>query len=180
MRVKGRIVDLMVLVDGKQRLTIETRDDLRATVDQLREDEISAEIKKWHKGRSLSANAYFHVLVNKIASVLRTSDEEVKQRLAVEYGTVATAEDGSPYVVQIPASADIGAFYPYHRLYRTIERNGTTWHCYLLYKHTHTMDSTEMARLIDGTVSEAKALEIETLPPDDIKALEAMWKENDR
>ena len=35
---------------------------------------------------------------------------------------------------------------------------------------SHTYDSKEMSRLIDGTVSEAKELGIETMPLDELKA----------
>lgn len=174
MKFRGNLVDLVMLANGQQRLTIETGDDLRDEYDKLHDCEVSGEIKKYRKNRSLTANAYFHVLVNKIASELRIADEDVKKRLAVDYGTVATTDDGNPYVVQLPADASIESFYPYARLYRTVERNEKTWNCYLLYKRTHTMDSAEMARLIDGTVYEAKQLGIETLTPDELNALEGL------
>ena len=176
MKFRGKLVDLVMLANGWQRLTIETKNDLRGEYDNLHGDEISGEIKKYRKNRSLTANAYFHVLVNKIASALRTSDIEVKRRLAVDYGTAATDVDGSPYVVQLPATADIDKFYPYTKMYRSVERNGMTWNCYLLFKRTHTMDSAEMARLIEGTVYEAKQLGIETMTPAELQALNEAWK----
>ena len=37
-------------------------------------------------------------------------------------------------------------------------------------------DSRQMAILIDGIVSECKEMGIETLPPDEIKALKESWK----
>ena len=37
------------------------------------------------------------------------------------------------------------------------------------------MDSKEMSHLIDGTVSEAKELDIETLPPDELRSMEDLW-----
>lgn len=174
MRFRGRLVDHCMLVNGEQRLTIQTKDDLRGLYDQLHDDEISAEVKKYRKPRSLDANAYFHVLVNKIAATVGTSDDEVKRELVVKYGTVETDEDGSPYGAMLPASADIDKVYPYTRCYKTMSMNGKSYRCYLLYKHTRDMDSAEMSHLIDGTVSEAKALGIETMTPDQIRELEGL------
>lgn len=174
MKIRGRMVDHVMLADGKQRLTIQTRDDLRGLWDGLNDSEISAEIKKYRKPRSLDANAYFHLLVNRIAATVGSSDEEVKRELVVRYGAVETDEDGGPYGIMLPASADVGKVYPYTYFYKNMEMNDKSYRCYLLYKHTRDMDSAEMSHLIDGTVSEAKALGIETMTPDQIRQLEGL------
>lgn len=174
MKIKGKLVDHLLLAGGRQRITIETEDDFRGEYDRLHEKEISAEIKVYRKPRSIDANAYFHVLVNKIASAMASSDEEIKKWLVVKYGTVETDEDGSAYGAMLPATADIDKFYPYTRCYKTVEQNGKTYNCYLFYKRTRDMDSKEMSHLIDGTVSEAQALDIETMTPDQLAQLEGM------
>ena len=174
MKIRGLLVDHILLVGGRQRITIETGDDFRAEYDRLKDKEISAEIKTYRQPRSLDANAYFHVLVNKIAAAQDLSDEEVKRTLVVQYGTVERDEDGGVIAAMLPASVNIDRFYPYTRCYKTVEQNGQTMNCYLFYKHTSDMDSKEMSHLIDGTVYEAKNLGIQTLPPDDLAAMEAM------
>ncbi len=175
MKIRGRLVDHLMLAGGRQRITIDTEDDFRGEYDRLHEKEISAEIKVYRKPRSMDANAYFHLLVNKIAAALGSSDEEVKKQLVVKYGTLETDEDGNAYGAMLPASADIDRFYPYTRCYKTVEQNGKTYSCYLFYKRTRDMDSKEMSHLIDGTVSEAKSLDIETLPPDELRSMEDLW-----
>ena len=174
MKFRGKLVDHLLLAGGRQRITIETDDDLRGEYDRLHEKEISAEVKVYRKPRSMDANAYFHVLVNKIATTLCSSDEEVKKHLVVKYGTLETDEDGSVYSAMLPASADIDRLYPYTRCYKTVEHNGKHCKSYLFYKRTRDMDSKEMSHLIDGTVSEAKALDIETMTPDQLAQLEGM------
>ena len=47
---------------------------------------------------------------------------------------------------------------------------------YWVVKESHLYNSEEMARLIDGTVTEAKELGIETLPPLEIKRLQDEWE----
>lgn len=174
MRIRGHLVDHILLAGGKQRITIETCDDFRGEYDRLHEKEISAEIKVYRKPRSLDANAYFHLLVNKIATAMDSSDEEIKKWLVVKYGTLETDEDGNAYGAMLPASAEIDRFYPYTRCYKTQELGGKTYRCYLFYKRTRDMDSKEMSHLIDGTVFEAKALDIETMTPDQIAELEGL------
>jgi len=175
-KLRSDITDFIILQDGRQRITFETKDDFRAEYDRLKDKKIVIEPKVYRKPRSLDANAYFHVLVNKIAAVLRSSDDEVKAELVVRYGTVERDEDGGPIGIMLPAKADPWKIYPYTRRYKSVVQDGRTYHCYLIYKHTHDMDSAEMSRLIDGAVSEAKELGIETMPPDELKALEALWK----
>ena len=174
MRIRGNLVDHVLLANGNQRLTIETADDFRGEYDRLHEKEISAEIKQYRKPRSLDANAYFHVLVNKIAIAQGLSDEEVKRELVVKYGTIERDEDGDIIGAMLPISADIDKFHPYTRCYKTVEQNGKTYRCYLFYKHTSDMDSKEMSHLIDGTVYEAKQLGIETMTPDELASMEGL------
>ena len=174
MRIRGHLVDHILLAGGKQRITIETCDDFRGEYDRLHEKEISAEIKVYRKPRSMDANAYFHLLVNKIATAMDSSDEEIKKWLVVKYGTLETDEAGNAYGAMLPASAEIDRFYPYTRCYKTQELGGKTYRCYLFYKRTRDMDSKEMSHLIDGTVFEAKALDIETMTPDQIAELEGL------
>ena len=107
MKFKGKIVDHIMLAGGKQRLTIETTDDLRAEYDRLHEKEVGAEIKEYRKPRSLDANAYFHVLVNKIAISQGVSDDEAKRWLVVRYGTVERDEDGNVIAAMLLMSADM-------------------------------------------------------------------------
>jgi hypothetical protein len=41
---------------------------------------------------------------------------------------------------------------------------------------SHTYDTKEMARLIDGVVYEAKSIGIETLSPDELERMKSLWK----
>lgn len=174
--MKGRLIEHLVLSGGKQRITVETEDDFRSEWDELHDSDVRIEITKYRQARSLDANAYFHVLVNKIAHAAQSSDDDVKRELVVKYGTIARDSDGGPVAAKLPASVDVSAFYPYTRCYKTEEEGGKSFKCYLFYKRTRELDSAEMAHLIDGTIYEAKELGIETMTPDQIALLEASWK----
>ena len=165
--VKGRLIDFSFGCNRKPRVTIELDSDFRGGYDRLKDADVEVSIRKWRQHRSGNANAYFHLLVNEIAAATGQSDEEVKRRLVVDYGAVARDEDGKIMGMKLPPSVDVDRIYPYTRLYETREENGKPMNCYLIYKRSSWMDSSEMARLIDGAVQDAKALGIDTDTPEE-------------
>lgn len=142
--------------------------DAQHIADQFHAAEFDVDIKKHKQRRSLNANAYFHSLVNKIASALNTSNDECKKWLVREYGTVAEY-NGIPVLITLPKGTDPDDYYPYCEwIYG--DASGDT---YQLYKQTHALNTKEFARLLDGTIQECKTLHIETLPDDEIRRLYA-------
>lgn len=151
------------------RLTADSVKDAMNLCDKQKEREYEVTIKEYREKRSLTANAYFHVLCTKMAAVLKTDIDSVKKRLVRSYGAVADSDDGKPIVVTVPKGVNIEVYYPYVEwLYG--DQNGDT---YMMLKQTHTMNTAEFSRLVDATVEEAKALGIETLPPDELRRLYA-------
>ena len=93
----GRLVDMAFTLGGKQRVTLEINGDFREIWDKLHQEPVlDVEIKKHREKRSLSANAYFHVLCNKISAETGESEDAVKRRLVVSYGALARDKDGKP------------------------------------------------------------------------------------
>ena len=174
------LIDLSLGFNGKQRLTVELNGDFQESYQALKESLCDIEIKKHREKRSGNANAYFHVLVNKIAAVHETSDEAIKKRLVVEYGSLARDEDGQIIGIMLPEKVDADKLYKYNRFYQTKKLGNRKYNCYLLYKETHNMDTKEMSRLIDGTVFEAKELGIETLTPNELKRMKNEWSQYER
>ena len=166
-------IDLLLTLDGSARVVFDVDKQVAAKMqnavlsarESLKQGKkyglIFAEIKR---KRSLDANAYFHVLCTKIAEKTRLSMDEVKFNLVTNYGTAL-------YRVEIPADADINKFWSYHRYIG--EHDGKSQ--YLLYKQTHTLDTAEMARLINGTIAEAQQLDIQTATPQELAHMQALW-----
>lgn len=124
--------------------------------------------KPWKDKRSLTANAYFHTLCNKLAAKMRISNDACKVLMVKSYGTVAE-RNGSPVMIVLPKGANPDDYYPYCEW---IDGDATS-DTYQLYKQTHTLDSVEFARLVDGVVDECKLVGIETLPPAELARLYA-------
>lgn len=176
LRVKGRLIDLTLGLNRKQRVTVELDADFRGRFDALKDADVEIDIKKFRLRRSKDANAYFHVLVNKIAQATGQSDSDVKQRLVIDWGVIDTDADGLHVAFKLPAGTDASKYYKYVRMYKETVENGLPVKCWAVYKPTHEMNTAEMAHLIDGAIAEAQELGIETDTPDQIARYKEEWK----
>ena len=173
----GRLRDLTMNPDRSFNVTITVKKDFREKFDQLKDKDLDIEIKQHREIRSKNANAYFHVLVNKIAAETGESDEEVKVRLITSYGTLARTEDGKYLMFVLPKDADATDYYKYAEVYDQRTVNGVVCNVWKVYKDSHKMDTKEMARVIDGAIREAKELGIETDTPKQIEEMKKKWAE---
>lgn len=173
--MKGELIDLAVGMDGRQRLTIALDGDARGQYDELHGKPVTVELKLWHKRRSIDANAYMWILADKLAAALNLTKEEVYREAIRNIGGVSEIVCVRNEAVQ--------------RLCEGWERNGIGWQTdtfpskipgctnVILYYGSSCYDSKQMAVLIDLLVRECTALGIETLPPDELAALEASWSQ---
>ena len=137
------------------------------------EDNTNWDIREWHPKRSLSQNAYFHVLVEKIAKVLKVSNTAVKNKLIADYGYY----DADVGHVIVKDSLDYLEFEQLHLKPSTktqVMANGELYRVFYVMRGTHTYDTAEMTRILDKTVEEAKQLGIETLPPEELDRMKQM------
>ena len=128
-------------------------------------------LKRYEKPRSLNANAYAWVLMDKLAKALKISKEEVYERAIKQVGVFE------------PISVDIAA---YERSKRNWERQGLGWLVdrviddgvkvyFNAYYGSSVYTSSEMARLIDWIVEEAKQQGIDTMTPAERARLIDEW-----
>lgn len=131
-------------------------------------------ISEFRRKRSLNANAYFHVLVDKIAEKMRLSHTEVHNMMIADWGRVD--EELSTIIMddEIPWEK-VKAIHLRPTTHTQVLDNGKLYRVYLVMRGSHTYNSLEMAHLIDGTVQEAKKQGIETLPPQELERLKQAW-----
>ena len=84
----------MEFILREQRDILAVQNELMNILPEIKEKPYICELKQFRKRRSLDANAYFHVLVDKIAKETKKSAEEVKISLNLDYGTIARDENG--------------------------------------------------------------------------------------
>lgn len=135
----------------------------------------AARLLQWRARRSLDANAYAWVLIDKIAEATNTPVQEVYRETIRDVG-------GNSYVV--PIRKDAAARYQ-----QIWAANGLGWLCDALgdcrntpgyvnircYYGSSVYDTQQMSRLIDLLVQECQQLDIETIPPSQLVELKEGW-----
>lgn len=167
--MKGRITDLIVLLSGKQRLTLELDDDMRGDYDNLKDSDLEITLKKYRQKRSLDANAYAWTLIDKLSGELSIPKVEIYKHAIRSIGGV------SETVCVMNGAVD--------KLCAGWSKNGLGWHTesfpskidgctnVILYYGSSTYDTRQMSALIDNLVQDCEALGIETKSPEEIESL---------
>jgi hypothetical protein len=134
--------------------------------------ELEVKIKKYIKERSLNANSYFWALTGKVAEVLKSSPDEVYIEMLKRYG------QREPELLSVIAEAG-------EMVYRATknhccevgesELNNKTFKHFAILKGSSGYNSVEMARLIEGIISECKDLNIETITENERLKMLSEW-----
>ena len=176
MQVKAKIADSKInLFKKTMHITFELEDVM--DISSLEGKDLRLTAKIWREKRSLDSNAYFHVLVTKIAEKLNSSVTEIKNHLLADYGQPEIANDSLMTII-MRDDIDWQKLDTIHLKPTTAVRamdDGKLYRVYYVMRGSHTFDTAEMSRLISATVDEAKELGIETATPDEIARMNALW-----
>ncbi len=134
--------------------------------------ELEVEIKQHRKRRSLDANSYAWVLMSKIADALNTSKDEIYIEMLKRYGQresqlLSVIAEGVPAIMR--------ATNEHCTVVGESELNGKLFKHLAILIGSSQYDTKDMSILIDGIVSEAKELGIETMTPSEIESLKESW-----
>ena len=148
--------------------------ELRIVIDKCDISEILSsekplvvKIEPVKKKRSLDSNAYCWVLIGQIADILRASKEEVYFNMLKNYGQST--------VVSVLSEINVTGFFKYYEEFGKGEVNGKDFTHYKVYKGSSEFDTKEMAVLLDGVISEAEALGIDSRTPEEVEKMKALW-----
>ena len=78
-------------------------------------------------------------------------------------------------MVSVLSSIDVRGYFKYYEELARATLQGKEFTHYRIFKGSSEYDTREMAILIDGIVSEAKEMGIETLPPQELERLKQTW-----
>lgn len=126
------------------------------------------EIKQYREKRSRNANSYAWALMGQIADALRTDKDSVYLMMLKRYG--------QSEMVSVRSDIDVRGFFKYYEFAGASRLNGKEFSHYRVYKGSSEYDTREMAVLIDGIVSEAQEMDIETLTPKELQFLKDEWR----
>ena len=145
----------------------ESYDKIKGFVNEIGEvdKDIDYEIKIGvkRKKRSLNANSYAWHLISEIANVLRADKDELYLMMLRRYG--------QSEIVSVREDVNVSGYFKYYDVFGTGKIKGKKFTHYKIYKGTSEYNSKEMSVFIDGLVSEARELNIETLDDKKIKEL---------
>lgn len=160
-------------LDGELRLGCSPRDGIRASY-ELKPGEY--EIKRKAKKRSLTANAYAWVLIDKIAAEMHLPPLEVYRTAIDQLGGVTA----SMMSCREAAVEDFIRSWESGHLGRQVRRLGEAdgWVDLMVVYGSSDFDRKQMARLLDRLVQDAQALGIETRSPEEVESLLNSWNKN--
>ena len=131
-------------------------------------------VKEHQKKRSLDANAYAWVLINKLAEVMRIPPAEVYRQAIQDIS-------GNSEIIPIKDEA-------VEQFKTAWSHNGIGWICrdmgksklpgyrnLMVYYGSSVYNSKQMSDLIDALVQDCKALDIETMTPEKLALLMDEW-----
>lgn len=130
------------------------------------------EVKEHKVKRSLNANAYCWVLMNKIADAIKSTKEEVYREYIKNKGIfrlITMNKDATNTFIKVWQEKGLGW------ICDTSESKYEGMIDVVAYYGTSSYNTKQMANFIDYVVDEAKNLGIETLPPDEIERLKSLW-----
>lgn len=161
--------------DGWLCLRVDNRSMARQFIFQMQPGRVyDAELKLHCEARSLDANAYFWVLVGKLAAALHIPKSEIYQEYVREIGD-------NFEILPIRTCA-------VNRFIDGWKHNGIGWICdrtgssklpgyenILAYYGSSTYNTEQMARLIDLAVQDCREQGIETATPEELARLKEEW-----
>jgi hypothetical protein len=167
----GRVESLAYTRDGRALLTVSGGAELAELFDAWQGKPV--EIKQQRPRRSLDANAYCWVLLDKLAAKLGRTKAEIYREAIRSIGGVS----------ETVCVRDIAV----DKLIEGWQHNGLGWFAdkmpsklkgctnVVLYYGSSTYDTKQMSALIDAIIQDCKAVGVETLRPEQIAALNAAW-----
>ena len=169
----GMLKDMAKLRDGQWVISFSTPEDFSAEFDELADKEVSIEIKQARKHRSLDANAYCWMLIDKIAEKTGLRKIDVYRHAIKEIGGVSDTICVMDKAVS--------------RLREGWEKNGVGWQTdilpskvagctnVILYYGSSSYDSKQMSSLIDSLIQDAENLGIPTITDEQAQRLLGKW-----
>ena len=167
--IKGVSIDFETN-KARVELEINEKSDFLTEYEKLKEKKLFILLKKHFNKRSLDANAYAWKLITEIANELRMSKEDVYLQMLKRYG--------QSEIISVLAHIPLQGFVKYYEEAGESELNGKVFKHYKIYKGSSEYDTREMSILIDGIVSEAKELGIQTDTPEQIKEMMRRYEES--
>lgn len=145
--LKGIVRDWLT---GKIQLTFEMDQDVSGHIDSIKDKLLRITVKQWKEKRSLDANAYYWVLLSKLAEAMKISKPRAHNLMLRRYGQNMTI-DGAGAYIRIPdteKAEEIALEASEYHIRPTSEvvtgNNGVNYRTYVMLMGSSQYDTAEM------------------------------------
>lgn len=184
----GRIANISISYgSGKPVVSFEADGDKQSLFQMFESykgmEDLRIKVSKAAKKRSLDANSYYWLLLNKLAKVLKISNNFCHNLMLRRYGTLEEFDGQTVYWVipdtdEASRKADEAETYHIKPTSQVKEGNdGQMYRTYILLKGSHSYNKEEFRSLLEGLIDECKYMGIETQYEADIQSLMNTYKE---
>lgn len=169
MEIRAQLSDVSFDTYGRQRVTF-TLDRRAKGIETLMDKMLRLTLVRWREKRSLNANALLWQCLDKIADTLCTDKWEVYLLMLKRYGkfTYVIVPDG--------AVEKMKTMWRELEVIGEIDVNGRKATQILCYYGSHTYDTKEFSRLLDGVISEMQEMGIPTPMQEDLDRALKNWE----
>ena len=187
MDCKGTLKDVTKdWMTGRFRLTFEVDKDVSGEIERLSGKLLALTAQVYRRKRSLDANSYYWSLLTKLAEVAGISKNRAHNMMLRRYGTLVEVDGDLIYVVvpdndegeRMALEAETFHIKPTSQV--KTANDGSSFRTYLMLRGSSTYDTAEMSTLINGLVEECKDLGIETMTPQELERMMALYEQNRR
>ena len=170
----GKLRECLRLRSGEWICSFITSENPEQMFDDLKETSVKVEIKKASKSRSLSANAYAWVLIDKISEKTGINQTDVYRSAIREIGGTSTLlgmkDEAIPVFSENWQRGHLG---------RQVEiipgSSKPGWSNVRVFYGSSEFDSAQMARLIDSLIQDAESLGIPTINDAEAERMISKW-----
>jgi len=170
MEFKGRVVDIARnWKTGRFRITFEAEEDISKQVESTTDKLLTITAKLFRRKRSLDANAYSWVLMQKIAESVKSDKWTVYLDMLGRYGVFT-------HIIVRPGVVDrVIAEWRTVKNLGEVTVSGQTGIQLQCYFGSSTYDTKEMSVFIEGIVGECHEMRIETATSEELERMKREW-----
>ena len=173
-------------ITGQFRLTFSMNEQSKAEfIDSIKDlDKLSIKAVKYREKRSLDANAYYWQLLSKVAEKLSLTKPHAHNMMLRRYGQKLIIGGELAYVVipdtdEAERTADEATSHHIQATSQVKEGvDGKLWRTYIMLRGSSDYDTKEMSTLIEGLVSDAKELGIETITSEELERMMEQYEKH--
>lgn len=121
------------------------------------------QVGDWKRKRSLTQNAYYWALLNRLGQALGYPSEELHAQMLRSYGACD--------VFTVRADVPLDAYFRYYDVVGQGVMDGVTYRHVRAFKGSSEMDTAEFSKLLNGVIQECQQQGIETMTPEEAARL---------